>query len=39
MFTRSLRRLHEGRLFGLDLGDWFVLLGGSALIRLVTLLV
>jgi hypothetical protein len=39
MVTRSLCRLPEGRLFGLDFGDWFVLLGGSALIGLVTLLV
>ena len=39
MVTRSLRRLREGRVFGLDLGDWFVLLGGSAVIGLVTLLV
>ena len=35
----SFARLSESRLFGLDFGDWFVLLGGSALIGLVTLLV
>jgi len=39
MVARSLERLRRGRLFCLDFGDWFVLLGGSALIGLVTLLV
>ena len=39
MIARSFGRLSEGRLFGLDVGDWFVLLGGSAAIGLVALLV
>jgi hypothetical protein len=39
MVTRSFGRLSEGRLFGLDFGDWIVLVGGSAVIGLVTLLV
>jgi len=39
MIARSFGRLSESRLFGLDVGDWFVLLGGSAVIGLVTLLV
>jgi hypothetical protein len=33
-------RIHaEGRLFGFDLGDWFVLIGGCMLAGLLTLLV
>ena len=39
MVTRSFGRLSEGRLLGLDFGDWIVLVGGSAVIGLVTLLV
>jgi hypothetical protein len=39
MVARSCERLSEGRLFGLDFGDWLVLLGGSAVVGLVTLLV
>jgi hypothetical protein len=31
--------LMRGRLLGLDFGDWFILLAGSALISLLTLLV
>jgi hypothetical protein len=29
----------EGRVFGLDLGDWSVMIGGSVLITLIALLV
>jgi hypothetical protein len=29
----------EGRVFGLDLGDWSMLLGGSVLIALMAMLV
>jgi hypothetical protein len=39
MVARTFGRLREGRLLGLDLGDWFVLVGGSAVIGVVTLLV
>jgi hypothetical protein len=35
----SLGRVGDGRFFCLNAGDWFVLLGGSALIGLLTLLV
>jgi hypothetical protein len=37
--ARSFRRLRQSRFLGLNFGDWFVLLGGSAVIGLVTLLV
>jgi hypothetical protein len=39
MLAASFGRMSGGRLFGLDIGDWFVLLGGSAVIGLLTLLV
>jgi hypothetical protein len=29
----------EGRFFGLDLGDWSIMLGGSVIITLIALLV
>jgi hypothetical protein len=35
----SLGRMSKVRFFGLDIVDWFVLLGGSTLIGLMTLLV
>jgi hypothetical protein len=39
MIARYFGRFNEGRLLGLDFGDWFILLAGSALISLLTLLV
>jgi hypothetical protein len=35
----GLRITAEGRLFGLDSGDWIVLVGGFALVALVVLLI
>jgi hypothetical protein len=29
----------EGRVFGLDMGDWSIMIGGSVLITLIALLV
>ena len=34
----GLRIAAEGRLFGLDSGDWMVLVGGFALVALIILL-
>jgi len=34
----GLRITTEGRLFGLDSGDWMVLVGGFALVALIILL-
>jgi hypothetical protein len=39
MIAHHFGRFKEGRLLDLDFGDWFILLAGSALISLVTLLV